>query len=84
MSRLKLQMPSPALIIAVAAMFVALGSVSYAATQIKKNSVGTKQLKKNAVKSPQVKNKSLKAVDFKPGQLPAGAEGRHGSSGFPG
>jgi hypothetical protein len=84
MSRLKLQMPSPALIIAVAAMFVALGSVSYAATQIKKNSVGTKQLKKNAVRSPQVKNKSLKAVDFKPGQLPAGAKGPTGPQGSQG
>jgi len=84
MSGFKLRMPSPALVIAIAALFVALGSVSYAATQIKKNSVGTKQLKKNAVKSSKVKNKSLKAVDFKPGQLPAGARGPAGPTGAQG
>ena len=62
-------------------MFVALGGVSYAATNISKNSVGTKQLKKNAVNSAKVKNKSLKAVDFKPGQLPQGEQGERGMQG---
>ncbi len=42
------------------------------------NSVGTAQLKANAVVSSKVKNHSLLAVDFKPGQLPAGAPGVSG------
>jgi len=84
MSKLNFRMPSPALVIAIAAMFVALGSVSYAATQLKKNSVGTKQIKKNAVNSAKVKNKSLKSADFKPGQLPAGSQGIQGPQGVPG
>jgi uncharacterized low-complexity protein len=36
-------------VVATLALFVALGGASYAATQLPKNSVGTKQLKKNAV-----------------------------------
>lgn len=84
MKRFKPGIPSPALIVALIALFVALGSVSYAATQLKKDSVGTKQLKKNAVNSTKVKNKSLKAVDFKPGQLPAGEQGPQGLQGAQG
>ena len=46
-------------VMATAAVFIALGGASYAATQLPKNSVGTKQLKKNAVNSAKVKNGSL-------------------------
>lgn len=67
--------------VALVAMFVLLGGVSYAAVKIPKNSVGTKQLKKNAVTSAKVKNRSLLAVDFKKGQLPMGAAGPTGSQG---
>jgi len=56
-------------VVACIALFVALGSGAYAATQIPKNSVGSKQIKKNAVNSAKVKDRSLKAVDFKEGQL---------------
>jgi hypothetical protein len=44
-------------------------------------SVGTAQLKKNAVTSLKVKNRALLAVDFKQGQLPAGAPGAKGDKG---
>jgi hypothetical protein len=37
--------PSPALVISLIALFVALGGTSYAATNLARNSVGTKQLK---------------------------------------
>ena len=38
--------PSPAMLVACAALVVALGGTSYAVTQLPKNSVGTPQLKK--------------------------------------
>lgn len=67
------------------AVFLVLGgATAFAATQLEKNSVGTKQLKKNAVVSSKVKNGSLKAVDFGAGQLPAGAIGPAGPQGAQG
>jgi hypothetical protein len=68
-------------VVACIALFVALGSGAYAATQLPKNSVGSKQIKKNAVNSAKVKDRSLKAVDFKEGQLPAGPQGAQGPKG---
>ena len=44
-----MRLPSPALVIAVIALFVALGGTSYAVTQLPKNSVGTPQLKSGSV-----------------------------------
>jgi hypothetical protein len=63
------------------AVFLVLGGAAFAATQLPKNSVGTKQLKNNAVNSAKVKNNSLQAVDFKVGQLPAGPKGDTGQPG---
>ncbi|HYQ79030.1 MAG TPA: hypothetical protein VEP91_07985 [Solirubrobacterales bacterium] len=68
-------------VVACLALFIALGSGAYAATQLPKNSVGSKQIKKNAVNSAKVKDRSLKAVDFKEGQLPAGPQGPQGPKG---
>ena len=76
--------PSPALIVAVLALVVALGGTSYAALTIGKNSVGAKQLKANSVRSGKVANGSLLARDFKAGQLPAGAQGAPGAPGAQG
>lgn len=71
-------------VVAVIALFIALGGASYAAIEIPKNSVGTKQLKKNAVNSNKVKNHSLLAKDFKNGQIPKGVTGPKGSMGAAG
>jgi len=49
------RIPSPALVISVIALFIALGGTSYAVTQLPKDSVGTKQLKKSAVTSQKLK-----------------------------
>jgi hypothetical protein len=68
-------------VMSVIAVFIALGGASYAAFKLPKNSVGSKQLRKNAVNSAKVKNNSLRAVDFKAGQLLAGATGPPGPSG---
>lgn len=73
------------------AVFMVLGGAAFAATQLPKNSVGSKQLKKNAVTAPKikkdavtgakVKNGSLAAADFAAGQLPAGPKGAKGEKG---
>ena len=46
---LKINRPSPALVIAMLALLIALSGTAYAATMLPKNSVGTAQLKKGAV-----------------------------------
>jgi hypothetical protein len=73
--------PSPAMVIAIVALIVALGGTGYAAIKLPANSVGTAQLKKDAVTSLKVKNGSLLAGDFKAGQIPAGPQGPDGSPG---
>lgn len=49
----KIRTPSPAMMVASVALFVALGGSAYA---VGKNSVGTKQLKNGAVSTPKLKN----------------------------
>ena len=51
--------PSPAMVVAFIALFVAIGGSSYAVTRLPAGSVGSKQLKKNAVTGAKVKNRSL-------------------------
>jgi hypothetical protein len=70
-SRLRL---SPATVISVVALFVALAGTGYAAVSLPAHSVGTAQLKANAVTSAKVLNGSLLGADFKAGQLPAGPQ----------
>jgi hypothetical protein len=60
----RLHVPSPAMIVACVALFVALGGTSYAAVMLPAGSVGTKQLKKNAVTGAKVKNGSLTGADI--------------------
>jgi hypothetical protein len=57
----RLRAPSPALVVSLVALFVALGGTTYAATSLPKNSVGTAQLKKNAVTSAKIKDGSVTA-----------------------
>lgn len=84
--------PSPAMLVALLALFVALGGSSYAALNLPKGSVGPKQLKKNAVTSTKVKPGSLELSDFNASQRsqlrgpqgeqgPQGAQGPQGSQG---
>lgn len=86
--------PSPALVVAILALVVAMGGTSYAAITLAKNSVLSKHivngqvktvdLKASAVTGPKVKDGSLGAVDFAAGELPAGPQGDPGPAGPPG
>jgi hypothetical protein len=80
MRRLKNHVTS-AHVIALLALFVAMGGTGYAALKLPKNSVGSKQIKKNAVSGSKVKNGSLKKGDFAAGSLPAGPQGLPGAKG---
>jgi hypothetical protein len=84
-----LRRPSPAMAVALIALFVALGGSGYAAVKINgKNitsrSIAGSKLKKSAVTGTEVKNASLGVADFKAGQLPAGPQGPTGSAGMQG
>jgi hypothetical protein len=80
MKRILKNRPSPAMAVALTALFVALGGTGYAAIKLPSNSVGAKQIKKsavtnkklgaNAVTSPKVKNGSLTAADINLATLP--------------
>ena len=83
---MRVRRPSPAMVVALVALFVALGGSSYAVTQLPKNSVGAKQLKRNAVNSAKVKQGSLLLSDFKQSQRtrlvgPQGPQGIQGPQG---
>jgi hypothetical protein len=47
------------------AVFVALGSGAYAATQLPKNSVAAKQIKKNAITTAKIKNEAVTEAKIK-------------------
>jgi hypothetical protein len=94
MARFRAQLQSPALWIALVALFVALGGTGYAALNIANNSIGTKQLKRGAVKNAdlaansvtglKVKRRSLDSSDFKVNSLPSGPRGAQGPVGSTG
>ena len=71
MRKRRWRLPSPALVIALLALFVALGGTTYAATSLPKNSVGTKQLRNNAVTSKKIRNATIRAADIKNGAVKA-------------
>jgi hypothetical protein len=90
-----LKKPSPALVVACLALFLAgTGTGAAVVNALPRNSVGTAQLRnsavvaskiaKNAIVSSKVKNGSLKAVDFATGQLPKGEVGPAGPAGAKG
>ncbi|MEA2444213.1 MAG: hypothetical protein QOJ12_1505 [Thermoleophilales bacterium] len=81
MQRFRPHRPSPAMVVALLALFVAMGGAGYAAFKLPKNSVGTKQIKPSAVNSSKVRDGSLLAQDFRAGQLPAGPAGPAGLQG---
>jgi hypothetical protein len=69
MLKRRLRAPSPALVISLIALFVALGGTTYAATSLPANSIGTKQLKKNAVTARKIKNGAVVASKTNPAGL---------------
>ena len=52
-------------VIATLAIFIALGGISYAATNLSKNSVGTKQIKNNAVTAKKIKKNAVTSKKIK-------------------
>jgi hypothetical protein len=64
MGRLLRQRPSPAMIVALIALFVALGGSSYAAIK-----VGSKNIKRGAVGSRAIANNSIGSADVRDGSL---------------
>jgi hypothetical protein len=66
--------PSPALVLAMVALFVASATTGYAQVRLARNSVT----------SIHVKDRSLLAKDFRRGQLPRGAQGPAGPQGAAG
>lgn len=83
-----LRRPSPALVVAVIALFVALGGTSYAALRLPKNSVGTAQLKRGAVTKGKIAKKTIAALRGQRGPMgatgPTGPQGPKGDKGDPG
>lgn len=67
-------------------LFLLLGGVAVAATQLPKNSVGAKQLKRNAVTGPKIKNGAIGAAKLRKSTLARlrGPAGPPGPSGPPG
>lgn len=59
----RVKRPSPAMIIAIIALFAALSGTAFAA--LGKNTVGTKQLKKNAVTAAKIKNNAVTTSKLK-------------------
>ncbi len=56
--------PSPAMIVSLIALFVALGGTGYAVTALPKNSVGEKQVRKAAVTSPKIRDGAVRSRDI--------------------
>jgi hypothetical protein len=72
-----LRRPSPALVISIVAIFVALGGTGYAAIKIT-----GKQIKDSSLTGKDVKNRSLTKKDFKGSVTgPRGAQGAQGGTG---
>lgn len=63
--------PSAALVISLVALFVSLGGVGYAATQLPANSVGTSQLRNNAVSYKKIQPQAVGRVRANLNQLQA-------------
>ncbi|MEA2390401.1 MAG: hypothetical protein QOK31_510 [Solirubrobacteraceae bacterium] len=66
--RRRLKVPSPSMMVALTALFVALVGTAYAAS-LPRNSVGPRQLKNNAVTSGKVKDSTLTGSDVRNGSL---------------
>jgi hypothetical protein len=74
--RKRLRRPSPALVVALIALFVALGGTTYAATSLPENSVGTAQIKNGAVTKEKIAKNTRASL--------RGSRGARGATGQPG
>lgn len=90
MSRLWKYRPSPAMIVATLALFVAMGGTGYAVSKLPKGSVGAAQLRKDAVRSKHIKAGSITKAKLAQstlsalrGETPAGVGGPVTSSAAP-
>jgi hypothetical protein len=63
--------PSPAMVVAFIALFVAIGGSSYAVTRLPSKSVGSKQLRKGAVRNANIANSAVTGAKVKNGSLTA-------------
>jgi hypothetical protein len=61
--------PSPALVISIVALVMATIGTAFAATQLPKNSVGSKQLKSNAVVTAKIKKEAVTGAKVKKNSL---------------
>ena len=83
-----MKLPTPALLVSVAALAVALGGTSYAAVKIgsaqiannsitsqdvKNQTLTSKDVKNETLKSKDIKDSSIRAKDLQPGVVPTGA-----------
>lgn len=65
MKRLVSRRPSPAMVVAIVALVVAMAGTGYAASQLPGNSVGSKQLKANAVTTAKIKKNAVTGAKIK-------------------
>lgn len=65
MQGLSSRRPSPTLVIAIVALVVAMVGTGYAATQLPKNSVGTKQLKNKSITTAKIKKDAVTGAKVK-------------------
>lgn len=72
MSRFRLSRPSPALVISLIALIVAMGGTSYAAFRLPTGSVGTKQLANGAVSTAKIKKGAVNGSKVAPNSLTGG------------
>ena len=82
-----LRKPSPAMVVALVALAVALSGTAYAGLTIRSqdvanNSLRSVDIRNNAITSQDVRDRTLRRRDFRPGELPtAGAAGAPGAAG---
>ena len=72
MSRLRLRLPTPALVVSCVALIVALGGTSYAAFSVPNGSVGTSALRNKAVTNAKLGPLSVGTAKLRDGSVTAG------------
>ena len=65
-----IQLPSPAMVVAAIALFVAMGGVSYG---LASGSIDSREIKNGTVRGKDVRNGSLTGFDVKPGGIGGGS-----------